>query len=408
MHRLPEIEKEYNIRLIEGHRDKYPRETKKWIMSCGHEYSASYRNILRRIERGETELLCKSCIHKMKNKKLGLDQAKQICKELDGELLSTEWINNKSKYSFYSNRCGHTWEARFDNTINVAKKRGYLLCPDCGLKAMNINKSKGEKEIASFIESLGFSPILNYRAKDAHFEIDVYIPEINFGIEYHGAYWHSEEVLKTKTKTNPRTYHKRKADEAEELGVDLLQVFDIEWKNKKNIIKDIIKSKLGKLEHRVGARECKIVVPNSKQANQFLEKNHIFGQLRGALFFGLEKDKKLLAVLGYRKEGNAINIVRYATELDYGIPGGFSKLLKVLKKEYPDKDIITYADRRFSQGNLYKATGFKKINISHPTYYYVKKSKKDELLNRRLFQRKYLRKKWDDFNQNYQRILPLN
>ena len=398
MDRLREIEVKYNIKLIEGDREKYPRETKTWIMSCGHKHRASFRNILRKIERGDTELLCKSCAHKSKNKKLGLEKAKEICKQYNGELLSDSWINNKATYLFKSNSCGHTWEGRWDNTINIAKKRGYLLCPECALKQMNSNKSKAEQEIADYIKSLGFEAQLNYREKDANFEIDIFVPEKSFGIEYHGAYWHSEQVLLTKTKTNPRTYHKRKADEADKRGIDLLQIFDIEWKNKKEIIKDIIKAKLGKLEHKIYARKCKIGAPPFKEAKKFFKNNHALGEPTGARMLGLEYCGQWIAIIAYRVEKSNINIVRYATLLNHSVPGGFSKLLKHIQKEYPNKQIYTYADRRFSKGNLYKACGFEQVHISHPTYYYIDLKKKDKLLNRRNFQKKYLAKRWKDFD----------
>ena len=397
MYRLSEIEKKYNIKLIAGDREKHPRKQKTWIMSCGHQYVATYRSIIRRIENGETELLCKSCIHKKKNKKLGLEEAKKIIANLDGELLSNKWINNKTKYKFKSNRCGHSWVARFDNTIAVAKKRGYLLCPECALKEKQNNKSQAEKEIADYIKSLGFEVILNYRADNFHFEIDIYVPEKNFGVEYHGAYWHCESVLRKKHKS-PRNYHKQKADEAEKNGIELLQIISIEWKTKKDIIKDIIKAKLGKIDKKIYARKCQVVTPNSKEANAFLETNHIFGSLRGSKFLGLKYNGKLVAVLAYHPEPNGVNITRYATLLDHSIVGGFSKLLKRLSHMFPNKEIYTYADRRFSQGKLYEKTGFKAVHRSKPSYWYFHLTKRDRLYNRRLFQKKYLAKKWEDFD----------
>ena len=398
MKRLADIEEQYNIKLIEGNREKDLGESKVWIMSCGHKHKAIFKNIIRRIERGDKELLCKSCAHKLRNKKLGLDKAKETCEQYNGELLADSWINNKTTYTFKSNTCGHTWESRFDNTINVAKRRGYLLCPECALKQMNSNKSKAEQEIADYIKSLGVKTIMNYRDKESNFEIDIYVPEKKFGVEYHGSYWHSEQVLLTKTKTNPKTYHKRKADEADARGIDLLQIFDIEWTNQKEIIKDIIKAKLGKLEHKIYARKCEVGVVPFKEAKLFFEHNHIFGEPSGTRMLGLKYLDEWVAIVAYRKEKDSINIIRYATLLEHSVIGGFTKLLKQIKKANPEIEIFTYADRRFSKGTLYGVGGFKQTHISHPTYYYIDLKKKNELLNRRGFQRKYLQKRWEDFD----------
>lgn len=38
---------------------------------------------------------------------------------------------------------------------------------------------------------------------------------------------------------------------------------------------------------------------------------------------------------------------------------------------YNSKEIITYADRSFSQGKLYETLGFKFVGKTEPNYYYI-------------------------------------
>ena len=52
--------------------------------------------------------------------------------------------------------------------------------------------------------------------------------------------------------------------------------------------------------------------------------------------------------------------------------GGASKLLKYFERIYKPKSLITYADRRFSQGNLYFTLGFTFDHFSSPNYLYTK------------------------------------
>ena len=52
--------------------------------------------------------------------------------------------------------------------------------------------------------------------------------------------------------------------------------------------------------------------------------------------------------------------------------GGAGKLLKYFERVYKPKSLITYADRRFSQGNLYYKLGFTFDHFSSPNYFYVK------------------------------------
>ena len=59
-----------------------------------------------------------------------------------------------------------------------------------------LNISTGEKQIYDFIKTLGFKPtkyIIGNNHESKRFEIDIYIPELNIGIEYNGTYYHSSE-----------------------------------------------------------------------------------------------------------------------------------------------------------------------------------------------------------------------
>ena len=50
--------------------------------------------------------------------------------------------------------------------------------------------------------------------------------------------------------------------------------------------------------------------------------------------------------------------------------GGAGKLLKYFERIYKPKSLITYADRRFSQGKLYYKLGFTFDHFSSPNYFY--------------------------------------
>ena len=64
-------------------------------------------------------------------------------------------------------------------------------------------------------------------------------------------------------------------------------------------------------------------------------------------------------------------LIRYATVSNFNIVGGAGKILKYFKKYYKG-NIITYADRRWSLGNLYKILGFNFQGYSKPNYFYTK------------------------------------
>jgi hypothetical protein len=63
---------------------------------------------------------------------------------------------------------------------------------------------------------------------------------------------------------------------------------------------------------------------------------------------------------------------RFCSNSNYHIPGIASKLLIYFKRNYSWKEIFSYADRRWSLGNVYYKLGFKLDSITKPNYWYIK------------------------------------
>ena len=51
--------------------------------------------------------------------------------------------------------------------------------------------------------------------------------------------------------------------------------------------------------------------------------------------------------------------------------GGGSKLLKYFIRNYQVESVISYADRRWSVGNVYTRIGFEEVGKSKPSYWYT-------------------------------------
>ena len=105
---------------------------------------------------------------------------------------------------------------------------------------------------------------------------------------------------------------------------------------------------------------------SSKDKNEFLNKYHIQGEDKSKVKLGLFYQDELVAVMSFGKPRFNKNyeweLIRYATSKH--VIGGAGKLLKYFERIYKPKSIITYADRRFSQGNMYFQLGFKLNHIS--------------------------------------------
>jgi hypothetical protein len=197
------------------------------------------------------------------------------------------------------------------------------------------------------------------------FEIDIYLPERKIAIEYCGLYWHSEESGKDKN------YHLNKLNHCNELGIRLITIFEDEWLYKQDIVIDkllhIISSRT---TPRVYARNCEIVNVTKKQRDKFMERHHIQGDGPGSITYGLRYNDQLVAVMTLIKKANHVWILnRYATSI--GVTGGFSKLVNHFACNNQWDTIVSFADRRWSEGNVYYKNGFVLDNTLAPDYQYI-------------------------------------
>jgi hypothetical protein len=76
--------------------------------------------------------------------------------------------------------------------------------------------------------------------------------------------------------------------------------------------------------------------------------------------------------LGKTAQINEYELLRFCNKLNYTIIGGASKLFNYFIKNYNPVKILSYANRDWSNGNLYKILGFKLLNITEPGYWYYK------------------------------------
>lgn len=224
------------------------------------------------------------------------------------------------------------------------------------------SKSGLEKEVLDFIKEnysgeivSGDRTLLNGK------EVDILLPELKLGIEFDGLYWHSEKGVE---------YHLDKTEKLESLGFSLFHIFEDEWVHKAPNWKSMILNKLGK-SNKIYARNCVIKEVSRKTGIDFFEENHLQGSVSRGNSLGLFYDGVLVGCLCYgssRYDERDLEIYRYANILNHTVVGGFSKLLKQLK----GRTVVSYANRRWSEGKLYQICGFEFEHNTRPNYFYVK------------------------------------
>jgi len=309
---------------------------------------------------------------------------------------------NSEKFKLQCNICNNV----FDYKMNNGKWQN-IYCNSC-------HSSRIQKEIKQFIvDNITTNLIENDRIILDGKEIDLYLPDYKFAIEVDGIYWHSELTGKK------RNYHINKTRLCEKKGIHLIHIFENEWIFKSDIIKSIILTKLKLNTNRIYARNTIIKEIDNKTKKVFLNTNHLQGNGKSKYKFGLFYNEDLVCVMTFGKRKITKNspeyeIIRFATKLNINVIGGASKLLKHFEKTVSPIKLITYADRRYSNSNVfYEFLGFTFSHESKPNYWYFKNSL--DLLSRVNFQKHKLKYKlnifdetlseWDNMKNNgYNRI----
>jgi hypothetical protein len=132
--------------------------------------------------------------------------------------------NIDNKYKFKCIKCNNIFE---DHLMNGRIPK----CPVCYPK----NRSKFEIEIYEYIKSIYSDRIIcNDRSLIYPYELDIYIPNKRIAIEANGDFWHSDKRV-------GNMYHVKKVLLSILYNIDLYFIWESEWKEKQEEMKDLLK-----------------------------------------------------------------------------------------------------------------------------------------------------------------------
>jgi hypothetical protein len=279
---------------------------------------------------------------------------------------------NGVQYNVKCVKCGH----EHDLKINYGRLYKCKIC----YPTQPLFVSKEETEVFDFInKELGIVSYQSDKSIINPFELDIVCPEQKIAIEYCGLYWHSKN-----SSLKDNNYHYNKMKLCEKKGYRLITIFSDEWINQKDAVKNVLKHIFGKTDKVVYARKCVINIIMNNEEKDFLNKNHLikFGN-QSTISYGLYNSGNLVALMSFKRykvtkkdfinntiDGYYWRLERFVTD-GCSVVGGASKLLKHFIKEQQPKLIVTFADARWSQGNIYRTLGFVEDVYEQPSYEYV-------------------------------------
>lgn len=249
--------------------------------------------------------------------------------------------------------CGYEWKQ------DILRLK--TACPKC-------TSSKPEEEIIEFIKELGIN---NIKRRDRKIlypkEIDILLPDLNFGIEYNGVYWHrdsSPTLSQSKTITSGKK------------NIKLFTILETDWVHNKESVKEKIKSYIIKTV-KIGARKTKIRIIEKKEAVNFFKAYHFDGNSAFNIAIGLYYNDELIMVCSFgknrfSKNKNDWEIIRFASKHNITVVGGLSKIIKCWEELKLSNRLITFHNLKFGWTTNLEKIGFKLENITRPGWRWVK------------------------------------
>ena len=282
-----------------------------------------------------------------------------ICKNITKRI-------DKYYYNYHCDKCNKDSIVHILSIQRIHNNKIYNGNFDCLCKyCNNLTSSNKELDLANFIKQYAYIETKNRIILNGK-ELDIYIPALNLAFEFDGTYWHNE-LFKDKN------YHLNKTEECLKNNIQLIHIFEDEWDFKNAIVKSRILGLLNK-NTKIFARKtiCKEISYN--ESKNFLNENHIQGNCISKYRYGLFFNDELVSVMTFGKSrySNEFELLRFCNKLNTNVIGGASKLFKHFLNDHNEiNEIVSYADRRWSKGNVYNKLNFNLISISKPSYFYV-------------------------------------
>jgi predicted nucleic acid-binding Zn ribbon protein len=274
------------------------------------------------------------------------EKLKQILRKQNVTALFSEYVRGDFEYPWKHLTCGTEFKHML---IDGCTPR----CPRCK------PKSRPQEAVYKICESLGCTVKENDRTVIKPYEIDLWLPEHDIGIEINGVYWHHDgtaaPALVKKSKMLP----------------GLLHFWDFEINKKLSLVQNVISTRTGKLKRKIPVSACEIQVLDQFTAESFLNKNDLAGFKAADLHVSVLYNQEIVHVASFRVKDSSISLVSFCSVLDTDVQGVLAELAEWTCRTYK-LPVRGRADLRFSDGSEFSNAGFKALHALDPDYFYTR------------------------------------
>lgn len=242
-------------------------------------------------------------------------------------------------------------------------------CPKCHRPV-----TQAETRIGDFVESLGIEVLRDTKLLIPPHSVSIYAPSAKLAIEYCGLYWHGE-----KSGNDNHTHH-HKMLALNQIGIDLITIFEDEWLDRPDVVKSILTNRIGSSKTGIGGRHLRIVQIKPQTSRDFLNLHHIQGAARGTVHLGAYHDDELVGVMVFGRPTRQTS--SYEWELTRAASDGrthagmMGKLFAHFRNQWRPESVVSFSDMRWFSGGSYHTMGFVKDGVLKPDYFYHKNGKR--------------------------------
>jgi len=231
--------------------------------------------------------------------------------------LDTEknYLDGEPDLQFKCNTCGSLFQSSESSLVKC-------------VKCKKIYNSIFEMEIHMFLHDLGVKDI-NINKKYNGKQIDIYLPEYNFGIEYNGLYWHSD-------KFNEKNQHQDKFLFFNTHDIHIIQILENHWADKKEIIKSLIKNKINK-NKKTKLIDCIVQPITNIEYKKFIETHALYEFVEDINPIGWFFNNELLFVSAIRN-----NTILYSSKIGNDLIFDYDLLFINNDAEFIALDLLFY------------------------------------------------------------------
>lgn len=228
--------------------------------------------------------------------------------------------------------CKHC-SSPFDST-NILIRNGYK--DSCGCTSV---ASKGEVALCNFIKEILPTETVESNVRILNMkEIDVYVPNKNIGFEFNGLYWHSDALGKDEL------YHLNKTTLAKQKGIELIHIFEHQWKYKEDLVKDYILKYLNLQSSEIDLSLCNVQEVSKEDSFKFHTENSLYEVSNSEINLGLYFMNECIALISINEFDSNYTVENISMKQGFCNNDVYKYLLNYFETKYSKKDILCSSD----------------------------------------------------------------